>query len=123
MIVPSELASHESSDKIKLKECTAGVERCIKLTCTLDAKALNENAPGMPLPDDTRYTTTVKACMESEKTCEIPDKVEGIDNKAKKYCGMSCCTGYACNGTLGLRSFGTVAAMIAFVAAFFVRWN
>uniref|UniRef100_A0A914I283 Uncharacterized protein n=1 Tax=Globodera rostochiensis TaxID=31243 RepID=A0A914I283_GLORO len=31
--------------------------------------------------------------------------------------------GNACNGTLGLRSLGTVTAIMALFAVFFVRWN
>uniref|UniRef100_A0A914HLW5 Protein quiver n=1 Tax=Globodera rostochiensis TaxID=31243 RepID=A0A914HLW5_GLORO len=101
---------------LSLMECPASITHCVKLTCKLDTEALKEIAPE-------------KACLPpEEKSCEIPEKgvgiVNGVDtNKIKNYCRMSCCTGNACNGTLGLRSFGTVAAMLAFIAAFFLRWN
>uniref|UniRef100_A0A914IAQ3 Uncharacterized protein n=1 Tax=Globodera rostochiensis TaxID=31243 RepID=A0A914IAQ3_GLORO len=49
--------------------------------------------------------------------CEIPEKdasTQGLSlKKLKKICKVSCCNGDACNGTFGLRSFGTVAAMMA----------
>ncbi|KAI3419331.1 hypothetical protein GPALN_006577 [Globodera pallida] len=107
---------------MKLTECPADTKRCFNVTCTLDAEALSESS-GMDFPNGSRSTTTVRMCMPpEEEKCEIPDEIEGVDNKQKKYCRMSCCTGHGCNGTLGLHSFGTaVAAMIAFVAAFFLR--
>uniref|UniRef100_A0A183BJ95 Protein quiver n=1 Tax=Globodera pallida TaxID=36090 RepID=A0A183BJ95_GLOPA len=122
--VPSKKASNEGSVNLwNLTECPAGVERCMKVTCTLDTKAMREIAPGKPIPDGVHSTITAKGCMERGK-CEIPDEVDGKDLRSfKKYCDASCCTGNLCNGTLGLRSFGTFAAMIACVAAFFVRWN
>uniref|UniRef100_A0A183CPC6 Ig-like domain-containing protein n=1 Tax=Globodera pallida TaxID=36090 RepID=A0A183CPC6_GLOPA len=109
-----------------LYECPAGTNLCAKVTCAMDTEALRELAyAGEHIYPGSRKTTIIKDCMPpGEEECEIPNKLIGQNmRKQKNYCRISCCTGHECNGTLGLRSFGTVAAMIAFVAAFFVRWN
>uniref|UniRef100_A0A183C2A7 Protein quiver n=1 Tax=Globodera pallida TaxID=36090 RepID=A0A183C2A7_GLOPA len=112
---------------LSLYECPAGTKRCAKVTCAMDTEALRELAyAGEHIYPGSRQTTIMKDCMPpGDEECEIPNEFSGqyIRKQKKKYCRISCCTGHECNGTLGLRSFGTVAAMIAFVAAFFVRWN
>uniref|UniRef100_A0A914HLV2 Uncharacterized protein n=1 Tax=Globodera rostochiensis TaxID=31243 RepID=A0A914HLV2_GLORO len=113
-------------DLMKLTKCPADIKRCFNLTCTLDADALSENG-GRRFPNGSRSMMTLWTCLppKDEGKCEIPNEYNGTDlrKQKKKYCRISCCSGNACNGTLGLRVFGTVAAMIAFAAAFFVRWN
>uniref|UniRef100_A0A914HL55 Uncharacterized protein n=1 Tax=Globodera rostochiensis TaxID=31243 RepID=A0A914HL55_GLORO len=140
--VPSETNSNGGNVNIwNMKKCPAGVERCMKAICTLDSEAMREVAPGKPIPDGTDTTMTVKGCMPSteEGKCELPDKADGQDlRKIKKYCDVSCntenkmpITTEATNGggkTVEQRAknlcvFGTAAAILAFIAAFFLRWT
>ncbi|KAI3417541.1 hypothetical protein GPALN_013261 [Globodera pallida] len=152
-----------------LGKCRAGYERCFKLACSMDEKAL-EGLPNIP-PGTKSVTTTIKTCLPATGECELSPR-EGVSRTGvpfmtlKKHCETSCCESNACNGesnarngessarnngesnarngesnarngesnarngesnarngesnarngTLGLRSLGTVAAMMAFLA-------
>uniref|UniRef100_A0A914I171 Uncharacterized protein n=1 Tax=Globodera rostochiensis TaxID=31243 RepID=A0A914I171_GLORO len=127
-------------DLMVLAKCPVNFTRCGTLTCSMDEKAL-KGLLGVP-PGTKSATTMTKACLPAIGECELQPK-EGISSTGaafmalKKHCKASCCEGNACNGesivrksesntrsgTLGLRSLGTVTAIMAFFAVFFVRWN
>ncbi|KAI3418028.1 hypothetical protein GPALN_010621 [Globodera pallida] len=109
------------------KKCPAHLAftHCTKISCSMDEEALKE-IPDIP-PGTKSKTGTAKGCLLPMGECELPDEGIGLNGvpfkTMKKYCKMSCCEGNGCNGTLGLGSLGTVAAIMALFAAFFVRWN
>uniref|UniRef100_A0A183BKU9 Activin_recp domain-containing protein n=1 Tax=Globodera pallida TaxID=36090 RepID=A0A183BKU9_GLOPA len=68
--------------------------------------------------------TNEKSTAEVSSTTEVPTAaMSTTEMVTSKYCKVTCCDGNACNGTLGLRSVGTVAAMMAFFAVLFVHWH
>uniref|UniRef100_A0A914H7S2 Protein quiver n=1 Tax=Globodera rostochiensis TaxID=31243 RepID=A0A914H7S2_GLORO len=112
--------------KMRLWECPEGSARCVKMHCSMDEAALRALQLDHVPPGTKSLTQTSKGCLLATDKCELPDETfMGVSFKSlQKYCKVTCCDGNACNGTLGLRSVGTVAAMMAFFAAvFFVHWH
>uniref|UniRef100_A0A183CEL1 UPAR/Ly6 domain-containing protein n=1 Tax=Globodera pallida TaxID=36090 RepID=A0A183CEL1_GLOPA len=91
----------------------------------MDGAALRELQLTHVPPGTKSLTLTSKGCQPATDKCGLPEEnFMGVPFKSlQKYCKVTCCDGNACNGTLGLRSVGTVAAMMAFFALFFVHWH